>query len=520
MNIFLLTFLCFRFVDVQRKLKPLEASLHYLPLRLMGYERQAIHVYPRSICGLKKKLSEMNGKYHELVSQVNKVYRKNSWNQVLTSVCDKAEHLITHSVSTPDETSSIIKQCLTILKLAHDQNLISPDLFTRKRSLEARWVKSKVQETRAAASTPNTVYEHSSVHSNTVNSLFSSPEMSTGTVQSPTSSSQTVDLDGITDIEAHSDPEHDSFAVSMPIEDDSKRVSTALPIAPEISLSSIDTTELGLNFMDSSESFEASSVIASSDFLAPASSLAPIPQPVTSETSKQDSKPSATLTLYPSYAKVKSKSSEPDTEVKVVKYRPKLLSVVTQKRIHFDDLSEDEQDSVPMAKAFSTNAPSPPLLVTTPKEENYTSTTSDSRILSQRSAIPRSFPPARPPRRENSMLLGGHRVPRRAPPTIIDGEIQELHRTPTEQTFLAQKQPASSLTLTEKSTLPSGYFFEYELPSSGVISTLYRVPIQSHVMLTETSPFDLNKLDNTLIKQHPDRKSSLPRVRIFHNNLG
>lgn len=128
---------------IQSKLRPLQASLDFLPLRFPTYEKKATYMYPRSICQLKAKHDNLKRRWSNLSTEINTmgdILGSQAWASILQSVCQQTSQLLdlkTHN----SHTIRSISQCFEVLDNAARENLFPVSLVTVKKKLESRWNK-------------------------------------------------------------------------------------------------------------------------------------------------------------------------------------------------------------------------------------------------------------------------------------------------------------------------------------------------------------------------------------------
>jgi hypothetical protein len=139
----------FHFNMIQKKLKHLQASLDFLPMRLKMFERKADKLYSQAIQDLKQKYGTLVQKRDDLSSKVmhaSSVFGSASWSKVLESICLEANQLLVlteRSFRTDGNQIKDLVSCFDILERASKDNLLPVHLLEQKQDLDCRWTSIK-----------------------------------------------------------------------------------------------------------------------------------------------------------------------------------------------------------------------------------------------------------------------------------------------------------------------------------------------------------------------------------------
>lgn len=429
-----------RFCEVQSRLRPLQASLEFLPLRFPAYEKRAIYIYPKSICQLKSRHSELMSRWGDLSAVVNslsEILGRQAWTDLLKSVCSQTSQLLNYRAYTLP-TLQKIAQCFEVIQYAVREHLFPVDFLPNKDDLERRWLKLQATVTLdnvgAGHESPYarniTMSERFSVSSDLSESTgatfstFSSPTISSGTADSPiplSPSSQEGKKSAVSEMRARSEVVFLANLETAATRMKTLPVNATSPeIMPDSPIETSDVLQEGLNHAvtESDTNFQAkparyrpklvSVVIQKSD---------------SSETSKSNILEEETF-LYP-------------VAPAVVNARAPSMNSLDSYLLSIDfDRESSSLNFESLLREISVYDPVPHIPVARSR------TLSSSNAQDSPIPEPRKFQPAIPlrPRQSRRLSTGviasyrnsaepmtSYRATRRPPPpTIIDGAIQEL----------------------------------------------------------------------------------------------
>lgn len=155
----------FHFNMIQNKLKHLQASLEFLPLRLDMFERKANKFYTQEVQDLKQKYDNLIQRRNGLTSKItyaSTVFGSEIWLKVLESICLEANQLLVlteRSFCTDGDQVKELVSCFDILDRASNENLLPIHLLEQKQDLESRWilVKEKLSAVYKAVKNTSTI---------------------------------------------------------------------------------------------------------------------------------------------------------------------------------------------------------------------------------------------------------------------------------------------------------------------------------------------------------------------------
>lgn len=166
----------FHFNTIQNKLKHLQASLEFLPLRLDMFERKANKFYTQAVQDLKQKYDNLIQRRNGLTSKIayaSTIFGSGIWLKVLESICLEANQLLVlteRSFSTDGDQVKELVSCFDILDRASNENILPIHLLEQKQDLDSRWilVKGKLSTIYEAINNTSTILPVESFEENSL----------------------------------------------------------------------------------------------------------------------------------------------------------------------------------------------------------------------------------------------------------------------------------------------------------------------------------------------------------------
>lgn len=257
-------------------MRPLRASLDFLPLRFSIFEKKAAEFYPKALSELINKRNELESRWESLNAEVAAVSLEqgaDQWANVLESICYEANQLLVASFT--KETAQKLTEYFEVLDGAEKDNLLPQNLAQQKENLDGRWHKlrrdSDLLQEAESSSLVNTplaprhqnpghekTFSNSSnlTHTTMLSSTFSSPKLPHSKSESTTTDLSLSD-DGIsfTPTKSHcftplAAPMPSSFDLDSDSREETptnkykvKIVSVSVPLSKNTTLCSIQNVE-------------------------------------------------------------------------------------------------------------------------------------------------------------------------------------------------------------------------------------------------------------------------------------